>query len=170
MTQAEILMEQKDFEAAAQMLNEIGQIYTPSHPIEKLGVLLLMCFVNTGLGQLEQAHQQLNEINSIGELDCSPRYLMMRAAGEARLAAAEKCWDAAFSAYGTCHSIASQAGLRWHQALIRSEWAQALAQRNEPGDLPHARAMMREAMALFEQMTAFPYVARLQEKLSQMAD
>jgi hypothetical protein len=58
--------------------------------------------------------------------------------------------------------------MRWHQARIREEWARALALRNEPGDLPRAREMMREAITLFEQMNAPQYATRLREKLRKM--
>jgi hypothetical protein len=97
-----------------------------------------------------------------------PHYLLTRAWAEARLAVTEKRWDAAFSAYETFYTVVSRAGMRWHQARIREEWAQSLALRNEPGDLPRAREMMREAITLFEQMKAPQYVTRLREKLRQV--
>jgi hypothetical protein len=115
----------------------------------------------------------LEEIVSIGETNgethLSPHYLATRSWAEARLAAAEKQWETAFSAYDTFYTIVSRSGMRWHQARIREEWAQNLARRNQPGDLPRAREMMREAITLFEQIQAPQYVARLREKLRKMA-
>jgi hypothetical protein len=143
--------------------------FTTTIPIEKLGMLLLVCFVNIGLGQLEQARRQIDEIVSIGEASGGtnplPYYLVTRAWAEARLAVAEKRWDAAFTAYETLYNVASRAGMRWHQARTREEWAQSLALRKEPGDLPRAREMMREAITLFEQIKAPQYATRLREKL-----
>jgi len=130
---------------------------------------LMMCFLNVGLGQLEQARHQVEEIVSIVENNPTPRNLTMRAWAEAQQAVAEKRWEAAFSAYETFYTNVSHVGMRWHQARIREEWARALALRNEPGDLPRAREMMREAITLFEQMKAPQYAVRLREKLRKMA-
>jgi predicted ATPase len=169
MTQAEILLESENYEAAGKILQEVAGKFTEVLPIEKLGLLLMMCCLNVGLGQLEQAHHQVEEIISIEAKNPTPRSLTMRTWAEAQLAVAEKRWEAAFSAYDTFYSNVSQAGMRWHQARIRDEWARALALRNEPGDLPRAREMMREAITLFEQMNAPQYAARLREKLRKMA-
>jgi len=170
--QVDVLLEIEDYAAANQILQEAVKKFTTAIPIEKLGVLLLLCLVNIGLGQLEQAHRHLDEIISIGEANGganpSPRFVAMRAWAEARLAATERRWDTAFPAYDTCYGIASRAGMRWHQARIREEWAQSLVLRNEPGDLPRAREMMREAIRLFDQMKASANIARLREKLRQM--
>jgi predicted ATPase len=169
MTQVEILLESENFEAASTILQEVAGKFTETFPVEKLGLLLMMCFLNVGLGQLEQAHRQVEEIISIEVDNPTPRNLAMRAWVEAQLAVAEKRWEAAFSAYETVYSNVSHAGMRWYQARIREEWARALAKRNEPGDLPRAREMMREAITLFEQMNAPQYAARLREKLRKMA-
>ena len=168
-TRAEIYLEEDNFEAAEQILRAVAKKYTEALPIEKLVLQLMLCFVNIGLGQLEQAHRQIDEIAASEGTSPSPRYLTMRAWAEARLAVAEKRWEAAFAAYGTYYSVVSQAGMHWHQARIREEWARSLALRNEPDDLPRAREMMREAITLFEQMNAPQYAARLREKLRKMA-
>jgi serine/threonine protein kinase/tetratricopeptide (TPR) repeat protein len=168
LTQAEILLESENFEAAGKILQEVAGKFTEVLPVEKLGLLLMMCFLNVGLGQLEQARRQVEEIVSIVENNPTPRNLAMRAWAEAQQAVAEKRWEAAFSAYETLYTNVSHVGMRWHQARIREEWARALALRNEPGDLPRAREMMREAITLFEQMNAPQYATRLREKLRKM--
>jgi predicted ATPase len=167
--QADVMLEKEDYEAADQILQEAARDIAEVIPHEKLGLLQQMCFAYIGLGQFEQVRLQMDEINAVIEIDSSPRYLAMRAWVEARLAAAEKRWEDAFSAFETSYRIVSQVGMRWHQARIREDWALSLAQRNEPDDLPRAREMMRESIKLFEQMTALPYVARLREELRAMA-
>jgi tetratricopeptide (TPR) repeat protein len=167
--QAEIYLAQENYPASSQILQEVSKVYTASTPVDKLLVLLMMLFTYIGLGELEQAHRQIDEIISLVETYPSPRTLMMRAWAEARLAVAERQWKAAFSAYNTCYNLASQTSVFWRQASIREEWARSLALRNEPGDLPRAREMMQEAIAIFEQMHAPEYVARLREKLEKMA-
>jgi len=169
LTQAEILLEVENYEAAGQILQEVTGQFSDVLPIEKLGLLVMMCFLNIGLGKLEKARSQVEQINSIEAQNTTPRYMTMRIWAEAKLAVAEKRWEAAFSAYETYYNNVSQAGMRWHQARIREEWARALALRNEPGDLPRAREMMREAINLFEQMDAPQYAVRLREKLRKMA-
>jgi tetratricopeptide (TPR) repeat protein len=166
----EIALEQEDYETANQLFQEAIKEFAEALPIEKLEVHLVICFVNIGLGQLDQAHLEAEEIAKLAGTSPSPRFQMMHTWAEARLAVAEKRWEAAFKAFENFYRIVSQAGMRWHQAIIHEEWARALAQRNEPGDLPHAREMMREAITGFEQIHASPYVARLREKLRKMAD
>jgi predicted ATPase len=168
-TRAEIFLEEENFEAAGQILQEVVKEYAEALPLEKLVLQLMMLFVNIGMGQLEQARRQIEEIAALEGTNPSPRYLAMRAWAEARLAVAERRWEAAFSAYESYYSVVSPAGMRWHQARIREEWARALALRNEPGDLPRAREMMRESIALFGKMNAPQYAARLREKLRKMA-
>jgi tetratricopeptide (TPR) repeat protein len=164
----QIHLEKDEFEAAHAILKEIVDEFIAAITDEKPWALLLMCFTYIGLGQLEQAHRQIEEITSFGKTDPSPRVKMIQAWADARLAVAEKLWDAAFAGYDTFYGIASQASLRLRQANIREEWAGALALRNEPGDLPRAREMMREAITLFEQMNAPQYVTRLRGKLRKM--
>jgi len=167
-TRAEIFLEEDDFEAADQIMREVVKDFSEALPIEKLVLELMQCFVNIGLGRLEEAHRQIGEIVALEGASPSPRYRVMRAWAEARLATAEGRWEEAFSAYDTYYKVVSQAGMRWHQARIREEWARSLALRNEPGDLPRAREMMSEAITLFEQMNAPHYGARLREKLKKM--
>lgn len=166
--QVEILMEMNNFPAAASILQEVVKGFTPTIPIEEIGILMLECFVFTGLGELERAHHRLEKIQSLAAANPLPRYLAMQAWVEARLAVAEKRWDAAFSGYDAFYTAVSAGGLRWRQAQIRAEWAQALALRNEPVDLPRACEMFRESITLFDQMKAQQNVARLQEKMSRL--
>lgn len=170
--QVEILLEVGDFAAADSILQIAVKEQMTDIPTEKLEVVLLTSFVSIGLGQLDQARQKIEEIRSIVGMSegasSSPRYQAILSWAEARLAVTEKRWEEAFSAYDTFSTIVSQTGLRWQQARIRAEWAQAQTLRNEPGDLPRAREMMREAITLFEQIQAPQYVARLRDKLRQI--
>jgi tetratricopeptide (TPR) repeat protein len=166
--QAEIYLAQENYEASRQILHEVVKVYKASTPVDKLLVLLMMLFTYIGLDELEPAHHQIDEIISLTKTYPSPRTLMMRAWAEARLAVAERQWEAAFSAYTTCYNLAKQTSVFWRQASIREEWARSLVLRNEPGDLPRAREMMQEAITIFEQMHAPEYVARLREKLEKM--
>jgi tetratricopeptide (TPR) repeat protein len=168
-SQVEILLEAGNFAAADALLQVAAKEYNSAIPVEKLGVILLSCFVQIGLGNRSVAHQKIEEIRAIVETSGgampAPRYQSMLSWAEARLAVEEQRWEEAFTAYQACYDVVSRAGMRWQQARIRDEWAQVLAQRGEPDDLPRAREMMREAITLYDQMQAPQYIARLRDKL-----
>jgi tetratricopeptide (TPR) repeat protein len=170
--QVEIMVDAGDFASAEAVLQVVVKDNISILPVEKLGVNLLTCFVNIGLGNMEQAHQTIEEMRSILETNRggyhSPRYQEVLSWAEAWLAVAEKRWGDAFSAYENLYNKVSQAGMRWQQARICEEWAQALVLRSESGDRPHARELMRQAIALFEQMQASQYVTRLKDELREI--
>lgn len=170
--QAEILIEKGNYAAAEPVLQAAAKEHVAEVPIERLGIIMLMCFVHIGLGEMDQARQKIEECRSIMEAEEGPnlplRYQAMRAWVEARLAVAEKRWEEAFKQFEIFNDDLDRMGMRYHQAKMREEWADALALRNESGDIPRAREKLREAISLFEKMQATQYVTRLRGKLRKL--
>ena len=124
--------------------------HKPILPIENLRVVLLTGLVQIGLGNMEQAHLKIEEMRTIietsGGANPSPSYLAMLSWAQARLAVAEKRWEDAFAAYEDFYNTVNRASMRWQQAYILDEWAQARVLRGDPGDLPYAREQVRDAI------------------------
>jgi hypothetical protein len=87
---------------------------------------------------------------------------------EAHLAAAEKNWSAAWSAFADAADGWARMGVRWYRARTLQEWAEAHVARGEPGDLERARELLREAQAAFEEMGSSGCVAAVQQRLDEL--
>lgn len=60
-------------------------------------------------------------------------------------------------------------GIRWYQARTLQEWAEACVARDEVGDVERAQALLKQALALFEEMDVPFYVTQVQERLEALA-
>jgi serine phosphatase RsbU (regulator of sigma subunit) len=85
--------------------------------------------------------------------------------GKARVAAAEARWPEALSAFESAARHWGRSGLRWWCARALHEWATTHTLRGEPTDLERARALYREAQALFEELGTEQYAAWMERRL-----
>jgi tetratricopeptide (TPR) repeat protein len=85
---------------------------------------------------------------------------------EARLAAAEEHWPEALAAFESAASRQAKMEMRWRRAQTLRDWAEAHLARHAPGDVNHARNLLREALSEFEAMNVPKYAALVRERLA----
>ena len=84
---------------------------------------------------------------------------------ERDLATAEERWEEALTAAEAACSRFAQLEARWPWAYSLVEWAETHIARGHPIDYERARALYREALALFEEMGAESYAIIIDERL-----
>jgi len=87
---------------------------------------------------------------------------------EARLAVAEKRWPEALAAFEATAQMQARMDKRWYRAQTLREWAEAHLSRNEPGDRDHARELLNESLALFEEMNVPKYAALVGNRIQSL--
>ncbi len=116
--------------------------------------------------QLAQAQMLLTECEDWGGL---PGGLAL---AEGLVRAAEDRWGEAESAFRRAVAVSQQYELRWDEAKVYFEWANALIGR-EPEKLDLQKRLMTQgllgrATALWEPMGALPYAERCRQKLAEL--
>jgi tetratricopeptide (TPR) repeat protein len=87
----------------------------------------------------------------------------------ARLAVGERRYADALAALEQASQAAARLSMRWHHARVLQDMAEVRLARGEEGDLPRARELLTEALAIFRQLPAPGYVALLEERLRAIA-
>jgi hypothetical protein len=76
--------------------------------------------------------------------------------------------EQAAAAYQRCVEAAGKAGMRWHRAWVKRDWAEALI-KEAKGDFPtKARELLEEARTEFEAMGAPIYAGRIEARLKDL--
>jgi tetratricopeptide (TPR) repeat protein/predicted Ser/Thr protein kinase len=120
-------------------------------------------------GRLEEAHRWLREAQEKeNELGLGVFDTFWRLVAERRLAVAERDWSEAWGAFESSIVIAEKSGMGWYRAQALREWAEAHLARAQPGDEEHARELLLESQAEFEDMGAPIYAAQVQEILGSL--
>jgi serine phosphatase RsbU (regulator of sigma subunit) len=112
----------------------------------------LLSMVLTCQGRLSEARQLLVATREqVGAELCSVEssWLLL---SEARAAAAEERWTEALTAYEGAAGIYARLGMKWWWARVLQEWAETHYSRKELTDLERARALFREALALYKEV------------------
>jgi serine phosphatase RsbU (regulator of sigma subunit) len=81
------------------------------------------------------------------------------------LAAAEKRWSDALSAFETAADLCTRLNLRGMWARTLWDWAEVHASRGEPEDPERAEALLRKARAICEEMGTQYYVGLIEKRL-----
>lgn len=81
---------------------------------------------------------------------------------QARLACSAGCRDEAMAAFEAAADLQARMNLRWYQARTLCEWAAAC---KEPRAIERAQVLLRQALALFEEMQVAYYVADVKDEL-----
>jgi serine phosphatase RsbU (regulator of sigma subunit)/class 3 adenylate cyclase len=119
------------------------------------------------LHRFKEAHYVLAEAREVAHAWCTPLDEGWLSWAEARVAAAEGRWGEALAAFESAARRHARLGVRWWWARALQEWAEAHGARGEPADLERARALLREAQALYEELGT-PYYARQVESRLQI--
>lgn len=83
---------------------------------------------------------------------------------EAVIAVAEQRWTSATAAFEGVTGLYDHMGMRWWRARALYGWAEACASRREPTDLEQGRTLLREALAMFEELDIPRYSTRIRER------
>jgi sigma-B regulation protein RsbU (phosphoserine phosphatase) len=84
---------------------------------------------------------------------------------ETELAIAEKRWSDALNFAEASAGKLALIGYRWQWARTLQDWAEIHTLRGEPADLPRAQALLREALAVFEEVGAPRYRDLVKDRL-----
>jgi serine phosphatase RsbU (regulator of sigma subunit) len=116
-------------------------------------------------GRLEEANQLYKEARQMA--GSSPNYWEQHSllGLERDLAAAEGRWEAAISAAEKASQHLAQVEMRFPWAFALILWAEIHQARGEAIDLERARAVYREAMAIFQEMEAEVYINLIEARL-----
>lgn len=83
---------------------------------------------------------------------------------EANIAVAGHRWTSATAAFEGVTGLFDRMGMRWWRARALYGWAEACISRREPTDLEQGRTLLREALAIFEELHIPLYSARIRER------
>jgi serine phosphatase RsbU (regulator of sigma subunit) len=130
--------------------------------------IYLLSIIHVQQGNYKDAHhlqdQALENINRIS----TPINQGWLSLAQAKLATAEKNWDRALAAYDKSVGVFKKLRLRWLRARILAAWADMYAIRGEPADSERAQALLREALAAFDEMGVTFYAEIVKDKLQNL--
>jgi tetratricopeptide (TPR) repeat protein len=163
-TRADLLLELNDLDSASEVLQETLELVERGFmdPVEPRALLVALY---ARQGRLAEAHQVLSETRERAGASPGTFNQLALTVAEARLALAERDWSTAFAADEAACAQAARHHIRWQHAQTLQEWASAHLARNEPGDPARAKELLREALALFEEISVPKYAALVREKL-----
>jgi tetratricopeptide (TPR) repeat protein len=95
-------------------------------------------------------------------------YNVLRLDAEFELAFAEEHWSGALAASESLIKIFENSGQRWNWARMLIDLGDALAARNEPGDLERAKETYQQSLDMFTEMGAPGYIKVLEERLENL--
>jgi len=116
-------------------------------------------------GRLEEAHNWHTELEEVLKGLEYDSFYMMRLRAIVELAYAEERWGEAVAACESLIEICERSGHRWEWARRLIDLADALIQREEPGDQEQVRQHLRQSLDMFTEMGASGYMSVIQERL-----
>ena len=129
----------------------------------------VLSVIHARQARFEDAQSELAEARTWAGPASNPNWKAAFLWAEATLAAAEARWLEALSAYEALSRSHERSGRRWEQARILIDWAAAQAARGDPGDVERARELLRESLAMFEEMGAPGYESAIRDRLRALA-
>jgi len=87
---------------------------------------------------------------------------------EGMVRAAENRWEEAEVAFQRAVNTYQEYSLPWDEAKVYYEWACALMGKEGQESKERARALLSQALALWEPMGALPYAERCRKKLAEL--
>jgi tetratricopeptide (TPR) repeat protein len=167
-TLGDTLLEVGQLDQAEQALVEARQILDDHDKCAEEGGVESSCLlsaVRIRQGRIEEARRLLNQARESIDPQSAPQNKGLIQWTEARLAAATRRWPEALVSFEGLARLLTELGTRWHLACILQEWAEVHVARGEPGDPARAQELLRDALAIFEQLPAPGYVALVEERL-----
>jgi serine phosphatase RsbU (regulator of sigma subunit)/predicted ATPase len=128
----------------------------------------LLAVVYARQGRIKEAHYQFAEAQEPARQQPTPLAAGWLHWGKARVAVIETRWAEALAAFESAARHWGRLGMRWWCARTLYEWATAHVQRGEPTNLERARALYREAQALFDELGTPKYASRMEQRLQEV--
>ncbi|MGH2619817.1 MAG: hypothetical protein ACRDHG_04500, partial [Anaerolineales bacterium] len=150
---------------ALAMLSQLNQGHLYGGRVWPLTLIARLQAAQGKLAEAEKTFQQAKTEAGEPPFGLSPVWLGL---AEAQLARAKGTPDQASAAYQRCVEAAGKAGMRWHQAWVKREWAEALITEAQGQATDRARELLEEARAEFESMGAPIYADRIRARLSKL--
>jgi serine phosphatase RsbU (regulator of sigma subunit) len=116
-------------------------------------------------GRTKEAHYALVEARETARTRATPLDEGWLLCATARVAAAEERWEEALAALESAAQHYARLGMRWWWARALQQRAAAHVGRGEPADLERARALFREAQALYEALGVPTYARQVEARL-----
>jgi tetratricopeptide (TPR) repeat protein len=131
--------------------------------------------VNWAVGLLARAYAAQGRMTAALELLAPARAQPLSPADQpyishaiGEVAARQGQWAEALVGYAAAVEAFAKLEMRWYHAQLLLDWANVFIQRHHPGDLPYARALLREAHALFTTLTVRYYARVTQTELNKL--
>ncbi len=128
--------------------------------------LFLLSVVYLHQGRIVEMRAALEKARLYAGTPASPRHQALSEWGEARLAASEKRWQAAFAGYESLVKATTRINAPWHQAHALVEWAEAHLARGETEDIRRASELFEQARAIYTRLEVPNYVVHVEKALA----
>ena len=143
------------------MLGQLHQGHLYGGPVWPLTLIARLQAAQGNLAEAETTIQQAKTEAGEPPFGLSPVWLSL---AEAQLARAKGLPEEASAAYQQCVQAAGRAGMRWHQAWVKRDWAEALIAEAKRQASEKARTLLQEAAIEFEGTGAALYVERVRAR------
>jgi predicted ATPase len=155
----------KHHEEALGMLDQLDRGHQYGGPVWPLAQVARLHAARGDLAQAKAVLVEARDKAGEGSFGLSPVWLGL---AEAQLALAEGMTEQAAAAYQRCVEAAGKAGMRWHRAWVKRDWAEALIKEAKGTASAEARKFLDESRAEFEAMGAPIYVERIAARLAEL--
>jgi tetratricopeptide (TPR) repeat protein len=155
----------KDSEEALGMLGQLHRGHQYGGPIWPLAQVARLHAARGDLAEAKTVLREAREKAGEGSFGLSPVWLGL---AEAELARAEWMTEQAAAAYQRCVEAAGRAGMRWHRAWVKRDWAEALIHAAKGEASAKAQELLDESRAEFEAMGAPIYAGRIEARLNEL--
>jgi len=159
--------ELKEFDEIETLLSEVIEIGERGLG-GKVWPYCRMSILRSRQGRPEDSSPWLVNAREAAEVQPSFWNEMALGSAEVALATAEGRWSEALAGTETLARKFARIGTRWDWARTLQDWVEIHVLRGEPSDLPRALTLLREALAIFEQMGAPRHSALVKERLQDL--
>jgi len=155
----------KYHEEALGMLDQLHRGHQYGGPVWPLAQVARLHAAQGDLAEAKAVLQEARDKAGAGSFGLSPVWLGL---AEAQLARAEGMTEQAAAAYQRCVEAAGKAGMRWHQAWVKRDWAEALIAEAGGRATEPALKLHGEARAEFDTCGAPIYAERVNARLAEL--
>jgi serine phosphatase RsbU (regulator of sigma subunit) len=132
---------------------------------EKMWAYPRMAILRLRQGHLDEAHEWLEKSRQVSVSSPSIWSTLSQGICEAEIACAEKRWTEALAATEKTAQLEARLGFRVNWARTLLYWADLHIQRGEPADLERAQTLLREALAVFNELGVGFYPQIVKDRL-----
>ena len=116
-----------------------------------------------------EAQDWLKKVNELVNLQEFHSFVMLQLRAEVELAYVDGRWGESIEACQSLIDISQRSGHRWEWARRLIDLADALIQRDKPGDKERARQHLHQSLDMFTEMGASGYMDVVQERLQALS-